>query len=237
MSPSFQELDYQQTPLGELILRQRRSPSLDGQTVYEVKLNGEFLMSSIVTNSEEALATLAIDAWGDAPCDVLIGGLGLGYTADAILRTDQARRVDVIELLEPVIDWHQRGLLPVSGTLNDDERCGLVHADFFQQIADAATPERRYDLILLDIDHSPDARLHPSHEAFYTDTGLKQLVASLSPQGVFGLWSAEPTPESFLQRLGSVFARVQQHPISYHHPMLHQQETNAVVIASEPIPT
>lgn len=236
MSPSFQELDYQQTPLGELILRQRRSPSLDGQTVYEVKLNGEFLMSSVVTNSEEALATLAIDAWGERPCEVLVGGLGLGYTADAILRSDQVRRVDVIELLEPVIEWHQRGLLPVSDTLLNDARCALVHADFFRQIAAAtATPKRRYDLILLDIDHSPDAWLHPSHEAFYTDAGLKQLVNSLSPQGVFGLWSAEATSESFLQRLRSVFSRVEQHPITYHHPMLHRQETNAVVIARDPI--
>lgn len=236
MSPSFQELDYQQTPLGELILRQRRSPSLDGQIVYEVKLNGEFLMSSIVTNSEEALATLAIDAWGDAPCDVFIGGLGLGHTAEAILRSEQVRRVEVIELLEPVIDWHQRGLLPVSGTLNDDDRCDFVHADFFRHIADAATAKRRYDLILLDIDHSPDAWLHASHEGFYTEAGLKQLVDALSPQGVFGLWSAEPTSESFMHRLGLVFAKVQQHPITYHHPMLHQQETNAVVIASNPIP-
>jgi len=235
MSPSFQELDYQQTPLGELILRQRRSPSLDGQTVYEVKLNGEFLMSSIVTNSEEALATLAIAAWGDAPCDVLIGGLGLGYTAEAILRSDQVRRVEVIELIQPVIDWHQRGLLPVSAALLDDARCELVHADFFQQIPDASTPRRGYDLILLDIDHSPDARLHPSHEAFYADAGLKRLADSLSPKGVFGLWSAEPTSDAFMQRLGTVFANVQQHPVTYHHPMLHQQETNAVVIASDPI--
>ncbi len=237
MSPSFQELDYQQTPLGELILRQRRSPSLDGQAVFEVTLNGEFLMSSVVTRSEEALATLALDAWGENFCDVLIGGLGLGCTAAAILRSKLVRRAKVIELLQPVIDWHNRHLLPASDTLLGDPRCELVHTDFFRYVADAAhMPHRRYDLILLDIDHSPEAWLHPSHESFYAVNGLMELVESLTPNGIFGLWSAESPSEPFIQRLQTVFSRVEQHPITYHHPMLHQQETNVVVIARDPMP-
>ena len=70
---------------GELILRVRESPSLQGARVYEVKLDGAFLMSSAVNRSEVALADLAIEAVGEQPCDVLVGNLGLGHTAKAAL--------------------------------------------------------------------------------------------------------------------------------------------------------
>ena len=236
MPRSIMELDYQQTPLGELILRKRRSPSLGGREVFEVTLNGEFVMSSVVTASEDALATLALDAWGDRACDILIGGLGLGYTAAAVLRSERVRHVDVIEWLEPVIDWHHRRLLPVSNALDDDPRCRIVHADFFRHIADAAHgPHRCYDLILLDIDHSPESCLHQSHASFYSVDGLTELGASLRPHGIFGLWSAESPSPAFIERLRSVFQVVNEHPIHYDHPMLHQSETNVVVIARQPI--
>lgn len=116
----IEELDYQQTPLGELVLRRRRSPSLQNELVYEVKLGDEMLMSSSVNESERALARLALDRLGEGACDVLIGGLGLGYTAAAALDYPQVRRVDVIELLGPVIAWHHARLVPASGNICDD---------------------------------------------------------------------------------------------------------------------
>ena len=234
MSLLFEELDFQQTPLGELMLRRRSSPSLGGRSVYEVKLNDEFLMSSVVTRSEEALATLALAAQSGRACDVLVGGLGLGYTAAAVLRSERVQRVTVMEYLEPVLDWHTRRLLPVSDTLLDDPRCELVHGDFFRRIADGETnADPRHDVILLDIDHSPESWLHASHELFYSFEGLKRLAASLTPQGVFGLWSAEPSSPAFLERLQHAFTRVEQHPVRYDHPMLHREETNIVVIAGQ----
>lgn len=237
MPPSLVELDCRQTPLGELILRKRRSPSLEGRAVFEVTLNGEFLMSSAVTASEEGLATLALDACEDGVGEVLIGGLGLGYTAAAVLRREGVRRVEVLELLQPVIDWHRRRLLSVSDALEDDPRCSVIHADFFRHLADTAHDDgQRYDVILLDIDHSPDARLHESHAAFYSTEGLRGLAASLTPGGVFGLWSAESPAPGFMERLRSVFQTVDEHPITYYHPMLHQSETNVVVIARQPSP-
>ncbi len=234
MAPSFAELDYQQTPLGELILRRRRSPSLGGRDVFEVTLDGAFLMSSVVTASEEALATLALDACAERAGDVLIGGLGLGYTAAAVLRAKPVDRVQVIELLEPVIDWHRRRLLPMSDTLEQDPRLRVIHADFFRHIADGPAP-RRYDVILLDIDHSPESWLHESHRSFYSARGLAALAAALRPSGIFGLWSAQPPSPRFIQRLQSAFQAVAEHPITYDHPMLHQPETNVVVIAQRPI--
>ena len=55
MSASFEELDFRPTPMGVLSLRRRRRPSSDID-VYEIKLGDEFLMSSLFTVAEIALA-------------------------------------------------------------------------------------------------------------------------------------------------------------------------------------
>ena len=63
----FEELDYQETPLGELVLRRRSEPRLAGRQVFEVKLGDAFLMSSLFTAGEEALATHALATHGGVP--------------------------------------------------------------------------------------------------------------------------------------------------------------------------
>ena len=80
---TFEELDYAQTALGELILRRRRTTR--GEEVFEVKLDGAFLMSSLVNTSEIALADLSLEARSGPVTSVLVGGLGLGYTAATVL--------------------------------------------------------------------------------------------------------------------------------------------------------
>ena len=130
MSPDLRELDYQQTQLGELILRARKSIAVPDTIVYEVKLNDAFLMSSVVNDSERALARLALEAAGSQVCDVLVGGLGLGYTAAEALTYETVRRLDVVEYLQPVIDWHDRGIVPTAQCLTGDPRCHLMQGDF-----------------------------------------------------------------------------------------------------------
>src|SRR5450631_2511278 len=116
MSRSFEELDYRQTPIGALSLRRRRELSL-GVDVFEIKLGDEFLMSSLFTASEIALARLALAALvrpeSNATLDVVIGGLGLGYTAQAVLEHPTVSSLIVVEALQPVIDWHVAGLVPL----------------------------------------------------------------------------------------------------------------------------
>ena len=233
MPAFFRELDYRQTSLGELVLRKRSSPALGGRMVYEVKLNDEFLMSSAVNASEVALADLALALLGEGPAEVLVGGLGLGCTAEAVLKHPRVRRLDVVECLEPVIDWHRRRLVPAADTLMDDPRCRLVEADFYAYVADAdAHPDRRWDAILLDIDHSPSARLDASHAAFYTDIRLRELSGHLRLGGVFGLWSFEPAQPEFLDLLRGAFDEVHTHEIRFHNPMTDEDETNTIVLAS-----
>src|SRR5664279_1478739 len=110
MSALFEELDYRDTPIGALSLRRRRELSL-GIDVFEIKLGDEYLMSSLFTASEVALAQLGLAALEGFNFDVVVGGLGLGYTAQAVLDSTSVSSLIVIEMLDAVIDWHQTGLL------------------------------------------------------------------------------------------------------------------------------
>ena len=100
MSLQFEELDYQETPIGAISLRRRYEP-LVGQEVYEVKLDDEFLMSSLFTASETALANLAVTQLANTNLDIVVGGLGLGYTASAVLKHRSVQSLIVVDLLQP----------------------------------------------------------------------------------------------------------------------------------------
>jgi spermidine synthase len=230
----FEEIDWQETPMGPVNLRRRVEPSLQVD-VYEVKLGDEFLMSSLFTAAEVELARLGLaDATGDA-LDVLVGGLGLGYTAVTALEDRRVRSLTVVEALPQVIDWHQRQLLPETAGLTTDPRTRLVEGDFFRLVRDGAAfgegmPER-YDALLLDIDHTPRHVLHPSHADFYTADGLRALTRHLHPQGVFALWSDDPPDNEFMTVLAEVFASPSAHVVSFPNPLTGGESANTVYVA------
>jgi hypothetical protein len=130
MKVEFEELDFQQTPLGDISLRRRSELRLAGKIVYEVKLGDEFLMSSLFTDAEIQLAKLGLAALEGSDLDIVVGGLGLGYTAAAALEDSSVGSLTVVEVMEAVIDWHRRGLVPLGKELVSDPRCTLVHAEF-----------------------------------------------------------------------------------------------------------
>jgi spermidine synthase len=237
MGKQFEELDCQQTPLGELILRRRRVVSLPGTVVYEVKLDGRFLMSSLVNEAERALARIALYDRAEGPCDVLVGGLGLGHTVAAALEFPVVRSVTVIEYLRPVIDWHRAGLGPLGQRLTGDPRCRIVHADFFDFVRTGGTAAvdeelpRAYDAILVDIDHSPRCWLHADHASFYSSAGLRSSRKLLRPQGIFALWSADPPDTTFTARLAEIFTDVEAHEIRFRNPLLNRRDSNTIFIA------
>ena len=232
MERMFEELDYQPTSMGELVLRRRRSLARPGTVVYEVTLDGAFLMSSLVHSSEAALADIPLRTFQHADLDVLVAGLGLGHTAAAALAFPNVRRVDVIEYLAPVIDWHQQQLVPASATLTEDPRCNLVEADFFA-LVDGSNDRltRPYDAILVDIDHAPQAVLASPHAWFYTEAGLRALREHLKAGGVFGLWSAEKPDDVFVRAAQNTFTSVAMHPVSFTNPSFHGEEENWIVVA------
>ncbi len=237
MSRDFAELDYRKTPLGDVSLRRRRVAALDDLEVFEVKLGNEFLMSSLFHVVEVALADLGLAALAPGTDhDVVVGGLGLGYTAVAALKHENVREVLVVDFLEAVIDWHQRDLVPLGPTLTGDPRCRLLHGDFFALAAsaagfDPATPARRFNAILLDIDHSPRNLLHPRHGAFYAPDGLRALAAHLQPGGVFALWSDDPPDDAFLAALRGVFATATAQVVTFPNPLLERDSASTVYVA------
>ena len=233
----FEELDYRRTPLGDLSLRRRRVLSLEGREVFEVKLGDDFLMSSLFNEGEIALAKLGLAGHDAAQLDVVVGGLGLGYTAAAALDFPGVRSVLVIEALPEVIHWHQRGLVPLGSKLTADPRCRLVNGDFFAlarsagQGFDHDEPGRRFHAVLLDVDHSPRDLLHARHRAFYEPAALRALTNYLHPGGVFALWSNDPPDDDFLRCLASAFAASQAHVVKFHNPLQNRAAANTVYVA------
>ena len=237
MTPLFEELDYRQTVLGELILRRRRILKLD-RDVVEVILNDEHLMSDMFTASEIALATIPLErmlADGGAGKDILVGGLGLGYTADAVLGFDSVASLTVIDYLAPLIEWHKAGILPLGRRLADDPRCRFLEGDFFALARDGngfdlQAPGRRFDGIFLDIDHSPDFHLNPSHADFYSPDGLARLMQSLTAGGIFALWSNDPPDTGFLTRLETVFSTASAEEVVFHNPLMEEDCVQTVYL-------
>ena len=234
MSVYFEELDFRPTSMGVLSLRRRRQLS-SGVDIYEIKLGDEFLMSSAFTTAEIELARLGLAALKRTGLDVVVGGLGLGYTAQAVLETPGVRSLFVVDALAEVIEWHQQGLLPLGKQLTGDRRCRFVNGDFFAMSHsaegfDPETPGRCFDAVLVDIDHSPQNVLHPNHAALYRPEGLRKLGQHLHPGGVFALWSNDPPDQAFKAVLADVFATSDVHVVTFDNPLQDRDASNTVYI-------
>lgn len=236
MTSLFEEIDYQRTALGDISLRRRSDPRLDGELLYEVKLGDEFLMSSLFTEAEIQLARLGLASLEGQDWDIVVGGLGLGYTAAAVLENPSVRSLTVIEVMEPVIDWHRRGLVPLGEKLSSDPRCTLVQADFFELAASSGGFDRADSTwlahaLLLDIDHSPKHWLNPGNGAFYTQSGIRKMAGKLHPGGVFGLWSNDLPDDAFTCLLKTVFQSAESHVVTFPNPYLGGESSNTVYLA------
>ena len=235
MSAYFEELDYRPTPMGVLTLRRRKNLA-QAVDIYEIKLGDEFLMSSMFTASEIALARLSLAELSGQRLDVVVGGLGLGYTAEAVLENTRVGSLLVVDALSEVIEWHERGRIPLGEKLKAAERCRLVHGDFFAMSSsadgfDPTQPQRRFDAILVDIDHSPQDFLHPTHASLYSVEGLTKASHHLRSDGVFALWSNDPPDHAFLKILSSAFATADAHVITFYNPLQDREATNSVYVA------
>ena len=202
--------------------------------VFEVKLDDEFLMSSLFTIGEIALADIALAMLEDTEIDVVVGGLGLGYTANAVLENESVRTLIVIEALDAVIGWHQKGLVPLGRRLTSDPRCRMLQGDFFALAAPSADgfdPQevaRQFDAVLVDIDHSPSHILNERNRALYTVGGMCALARMLHPGGVFAMWSNDPPDVEFARILEKVFAASRTEIVGF--PNLYSGGTSSCTI-------
>jgi spermidine synthase len=218
-----------------LSLRRRRLPSTETD-IYEIKLGDAYLMSSRFTSAEIELARLGLAALPrEKNLDVVVGGLGLGYTAAAVLEQPSVRSLIVVDALAEVIEWHEQGLLPLGKQLTGDARCRLVNGDFFAMADspdgfDRAAPGRRFDAVLVDIDHSPTNLLHPRHAMLYQPEGLQRLAAHLHPGGVFALWSNDPPEPAFERALAGAFATTSAHVVTFDNLRGDHDASNTVYV-------
>jgi spermidine synthase len=236
----FEELDSQPSGLGTISLRRRRIPALGERDIYEVKLGEEFLMSSMFVDAEVALADLGLAVVPGQSLVVVVGGLGLGYTAQAALRCERVSELLVVEALETVIQWHQQEKVPLVAELSNDSRCRYIHGSFFDLATapdtgfDPQAPGRLFDAILLDIDHSPRALLNDANASFYSADSLGRMAQQLRPGGVFALWSNEPPDNDFMALLNTVFTDANAHVVSFFNPFQNTESSNTVYVAKRP---
>lgn len=167
----------------DIALRRRTTGDAE---VYELVVNGMFAMDSVDASSELALAELVDD---DAR-RVLVGGLGLGFTAGALLDRLPDARVTVGELSGALIGWARQHLVPSLVRVADDPRAELVHAD----IAELLATTSGWDAILLDVDNGPDFLIHDHNAALYGDELLAVAHAALAPGGLLAIWCEAETP-------------------------------------------
>ncbi len=187
-------LDTAQIPNGEGELRLMRRGA-----EFSIMSGAIELMNSRLSGSEKALATLAFERLGDRPDpQVLIGGLGMGFTLRAALaQLGPKARVAVAELVPAVIGWAGGPLAELFEDSLTDPRVTLHKAD----VADLIAPARaRYDAILLDVDNGPGGLNRAANDRLYTVDGLRAASRALAPGGVLAVWSAGPNAE-FARRL------------------------------------
>ena len=235
MAPLFEVLDLQDTALGELCLRRRELVSRPGIVITEVTLDQGFLMSSYHTESERRLAEFALEMHPGEGLSVLVGGLGLGYTAHAALASPRTARVEVVELLEPVMAWLDKGWLPLGEALAADPRLEVVQGDVYARLlgAPGQAPSQKADIILIDVDHAPDEPLDDSSAAFYTAAGLRAVAQHLNPGGVLAVWSTNPNP-GFEATLRSVFGAIEVEVVRWWNDLIDVDKEDTLFAARYP---
>jgi spermidine synthase len=229
-SSNLDILAYEPSPLGMICLRQRELLSEAGTVVTEITLDHEFLMSSYNTASERALARYALEMHQGRDLKVLVGGLGLGYTAREVLSSDRVAQTEVVEFLPQLIDWLGKGLMPLADELRADPRFAVVEGDVYARLSEP--PQRKHDLILVDVDHSPDERLGDGNDSFYTEGGLGLAKKHLAPEGVLGIWSYAECSH-FASALRAVFSEVRLESVTFENRVVGGEETNWLFFARE----
>jgi spermidine synthase len=204
----YVELARATSERGEIVLRERHDDEDAGTPVIELRVNGVYVMDSMETSTEEALALTAL-AHVDDPKAVVVAGLGLGYTAHAVLTDPRVERLAVVEIEEALVEWLRDGTVPHGPAFLADERVKVVTADIRQAVAEA---RQKYDLVLLDVDNGPRHLVHEMNAAVYEVTFLRSVRSLLRPRGAVAVWSSTEAPELY-DAMATVFGEVKPVPL------------------------
>ena len=186
----YVEIARAESERGELVLRERRDEAAAASL--ELRVNGVFVMDTLETSTERALASAALELVAD-PRAVVVGGLGLGFTMHEVLADARVEKCAVVEIEQSLVDWMRDGTIPHGPAVLADERVTVVVADIAVALAEAAPAS--YDLVLLDVDNGPGYLVHDGNAALYREPFLATARAALRPGGVLAIWSAASSPD------------------------------------------
>ncbi|HWC35878.1 MAG TPA: hypothetical protein VG650_13765 [Mycobacteriales bacterium] len=187
------------TPRGELVLRR----CVDSAEHFEVISNGVFLMDTRNGESERLLVRAAL-ALAASPRNVLVGGLGVGFSLLEALADERVERVVVVEIEPAILRWHEQHLRHISAEARSDRRTEIVIADVATMLRDS---DEQYDVICLDVDNGPSWTVTEANAGLYGNDGTALIASRLTPGGVLSVWSAARSA-SYEQVLSQHFGQV-----------------------------
>jgi spermidine synthase len=199
---------------GELVLRRR------DDDILELRANGVFVMDTVETSTERALATRALDLHV-RPAAVLVGGLGLGFTLAAVLEDARVEQVTVVEIEPALVGWMREGTVP-GRELLEDPRVTVRVGDVAAVLRDSAGST--YDLVLLDVDNGPGYLVHDANAGLYEAPALTQAMRVARPGGAVVVWSAARAPD-LAATMERVFGRWRTEAVSYDVDLQGRAET------------
>lgn len=203
----YVEVARAESERGELVLRERREEG--APAVLELRANGVFVMDTLETSTEQALATAAL-ALVDDPRQVVVGGLGLGFTLHEVLADSRVERCAVVEIEEALVGWMRDGTVPHGPQVLADERAAVVVADIAVAMAEARPAS--YDLVLLDVDNGPGYLVHDVNARLYEPAFLVGARHALRDGGALVVWSAAEAPD-LEAALRTVFGNAEARPL------------------------
>jgi spermidine synthase len=175
------------------VLRERRDPEAGptAPVVLELRVNGVFVMDTFETSSEKGLASAALKQV-ETPRNVLVAGLGLGFTVHEVLADQRVEKLVVVEIEDAIVQWMRDGTVPHGPSYLADERVSVVIADIRTAMAEAGPST--YDLVLLDVDNGPGFLVYDDNEAVYQRDFMRRARECLRPEGALVVWSAAESP-------------------------------------------
>ncbi|TPQ20454.1 spermidine synthase [Streptomyces sporangiiformans] len=201
-------IDRRDGPFGEVALRRHGE-------LLQIIANGCFLMDTSDGRSERLLVDAALGALDGRPDpDVLIGGLGVGFSLAHAAADPGWGRIAVVERERAIIDWHRDGpLSPLSAAALADPRTEIVEADLVAYVNETSDT---YDALCLDIDNGPGWTVTEGNDGLYSNAGLAACARVLRPGGVLAVWSAQPSPdfEETLRNAGFQRVRTEEIPVA-----------------------
>ncbi|MCX4234417.1 spermidine synthase [Streptomyces sp. NPDC020707] len=201
-------IDRREGPYGEVVLRRHGE-------LLQIIANGCFLMDTSDGRSERLLVDAALGALDGRPePEILIGGLGVGFSLAHAAADPRWGRIAVAERERAIIDWHRSGpLSELSAPALADPRTEIIEVDLVAHVNETSDT---YDVLCLDIDNGPEWTVTEGNESLYSQAGLAACARVLRDGGVLAVWSAKPSPDfaRTLRNAGFQQVRTEEIPVA-----------------------